>query len=149
MSQRFRRSPGGGFCRSFRTLAARKSTWNLVGVWVSRPSRCGFCRSRAGEEWHWFSWKPWIPSGRWASLRHRRRLSTHGTAEQCASFLASIWRGYHGQQAASFCSPGAMIVVQASVRLRKTHDLMTHFVKGGNFTTLGTAPHYVLTTLPY
>ena len=27
-------------------------------------------------------------------------------------FSASIWRGYHGQQAASFCSPGAMIVVQ-------------------------------------
>jgi hypothetical protein len=41
------------------------------------------------------------------------------SAEQCATFSASIWRGYHGQGAASFFSHGAMIVVPASVRLRK------------------------------
>ena len=80
MSQRIRRSPGGGFCRSFRTLGARRSTCNLAGAWASRPSRCGSCRSRPGEGWRWFAWKPRTPSGRWASLRHRRRLSTRGTA---------------------------------------------------------------------
>ena len=64
-------------------------------------------------------------------LAASERLSTHGTAEQCASFSASIWRGYHGQGAVRFCSPGEMIVVQASVRLRKTHDLMAHFAKDG------------------
>ena len=130
-SRRTGRSPGGGFCRSFRTLAARMSTCNLVGVWVSRPSRCGSCRSRAGEGWRWFAWRPRIPSGCWASLRHRSSHSTRGTAERCASFSASIWRGYHGQQAASFFSHGAMIVARASVRLRKTHDPMAHYAKDG------------------
>src|SRR4051794_12509662 len=38
------------------------------------------------------------PSGRCASLRHLRRRLTRGTAQECASFSASLWRGYHGQR---------------------------------------------------
>jgi hypothetical protein len=50
MSQRIRSSPGGAFCRSFRTLAGRRSRWDPVGVWASRPSPCGSCRSRPGRD---------------------------------------------------------------------------------------------------
>jgi hypothetical protein len=43
----------------------------------------------------------------------------YGTAERCASSLASIWRGYQVQGAASFCSPGVMMIFRASVRRPK------------------------------
>ena len=38
------------------------------------------------------------PSGRCASLRHRRRPSTRGTAQESASSSASICRGYAGSE---------------------------------------------------
>jgi hypothetical protein len=64
------------------------------------------------------------------SLRLPRHPSTHGTAEQCATSLASIWRGYQGQEAASYFSPGAMMQ-WAGVKHRDTHEPTPHLAKYG------------------
>jgi hypothetical protein len=72
------------------------------------------------------------PSGRCASLRHLRRRLTRGTAQECASFSASLWRGYHEQRAASSFSCGAMMMIRASVRRRKTRDPTPQLAKDGN-----------------
>jgi hypothetical protein len=77
MSHRIKRSPGGVSCRSFRILVM-KSTRNRADGWVSRLHRCGLRRSLPAEGWRSFTYKPRIPSGCWASLRHPRRLSSDG-----------------------------------------------------------------------
>src|SRR5918998_5132187 len=139
-SRRFRKSPGGVSCRSFRVLAL-KSTRNRGDVWASLQSPCGLHRSLPVEGQRSFSWKPKTPSGRCASwslsLLHRRPLSTLGLEGRCTSSSVAISHSWRVQQEANSSSLGGSRRSRRGRRIHRRWRGPTPLVEAGGTALVG------------